>query len=120
MTSNYLLDEHLPTWWAKTIVQLQAGLTVWRVGVPGAPPLQSPDPVLLDWCEIHDFILVTQNRASMPGHLADHVAAGRHIPGILHLSPAMTIHEVAEELALIAGAGLPSEFQDQIRYLPIQ
>jgi hypothetical protein len=119
MTSKYLLDEHLPKWWAKTIAQLQPGLTVWRVGAPGAPPLQSPDPLLLDWCAKNDFILVTNNRSTMPGHLADQLAAGRHIPGIFQLDLSLTIHEVANELAVIAGAGFESEYQDQIRYLPI-
>ena len=50
-----------------------------------------------DWCEIHEFILVTNNRKSMPKHLADHLA----------------------ELILIAGASFPKEYQDRIEYLPL-
>lgn len=55
----------------------------------------------------------------MSAHLAEHLANGRHIPGILVISPHMTVGEMVEELLLIASATLADEFQDQIIYLPI-
>jgi hypothetical protein len=38
------------------------------------------DPEILLWCEAHRFILVTNNRRSMPRHLADHLAMGCQNP----------------------------------------
>jgi hypothetical protein len=37
------------------------------------------------------FALATYNRASMPIHLRDHLAAGRHIPGVFVLRRKMTV-----------------------------
>ena len=119
MTGRYLLDEHLPRWWPRAILLREPSLTVWRIGDLGAPPLGSPDPLILDWCEAHHFLLVTENRASMPGHLAAHIARGRHVPGILIIHRTIPIRVLADELALIAAAALPGDFDDQIHHLPL-
>ena len=79
----------------------------------------SPDPVILEWCETRGFLLITDNRSSMPGHLANHVSRGRHVPGILLVPRTIPIRLLADELALIAGAGLPGDFDDRIRNLPL-
>jgi hypothetical protein len=65
-------------------------------------------------------MLVTNNRRTMPRHLADHLAAGRHVPGIVMLDDDLGIGGNFDELLLIAGASLPDEFRDQIIYLPIR
>jgi hypothetical protein len=92
---------------------------VWRIGDPGAPLEGTPDPVILEWCEAGDFLLVTNNRHSMPGHLADHLAAGRHVPGILTVDPSIPTNDLADELALLAGAARDEEYRDQIRFVPV-
>jgi hypothetical protein len=118
MILGYLLDEHLPKWWRKAILKAEPGLRVWRVGDPQAPPLQSPDAVLLEWCEANGTILLTNNRGSMAGHLADHVAQGRRIQGIFIVDPTMSIIRLAADLALIAGASFEGEYLNQVQYLP--
>jgi hypothetical protein len=55
----------------------------------------------------------------MPRHLHDHLAAGRHVPGIFILNPNMNMGETIEELTLIWGASEPDEYADQLNYLPI-
>lgn len=55
----------------------------------------------------------------MPRHLTDYLAQGGHVPGILTLSPDMSMGEVIEQLLLIAGAAHADEYQDQIVYLPV-
>jgi hypothetical protein len=55
----------------------------------------------------------------MPGHLAMHNAQGRHVLGIFLIDPTLSIAELANDLALIEGASLPDEYQDQIRFLPL-
>src|SRR5207302_3414761 len=79
---RYLLDEHMPRALIQALRQRDPGLVAWRIGQPGAPGLETPDPDLLGWCEAHDFVLVTNNRATMPGYLAAHLAGGGHVPGI--------------------------------------
>jgi len=77
------------------------------------------DPEILCWCEENGFILVTNNRKSMPTHLAEHLSRERHIPGIITLNLEMGIGDTVEELILIAEVGNPEEYQDRIEYLPV-
>ena len=115
----FLLDQHLPVWWPATIMRLEPSVVVWRINDDVAPPEHSLDPVILDWCESQDANLLTNNRSTMPGHLADHIASGRHIPGIFIVEAQLDITILATSLAYIAGAMLPDEFQDQIVYPPL-
>ncbi len=76
-------------------------------------------PDLLLWCEAEHFALVTNNRATMPVHLREHLAGGRHMPGIFMLNPGMSIGQIIEELADIAGASWVEEYEDRISFLPV-
>jgi hypothetical protein len=116
---GFLLDQHLPKWWKASIARLQPTVTAWRINDGIAPPEHSHDTVLLDWCESYDANLLTNNRSTMPGHLADHVAAGRHVPGIFIVHAQLDITILANSLAYIAGVMFPDEFQDQIVYPPL-
>ena len=55
-----------------------------------------------------EFSLVTENRGSMPVHLQNHLAAGRHVPTIFILNDGMSIGQTAEELVLISIAVQPA------------
>lgn len=116
---RYLLDEHIPPRYRTQLLRTEPGLTVWAIGDPGAPPLGTPDRQILAWCETHDFLLITNNRKSMPQHLAEHLTHGRHVPGILVIDLEASIGQMLAELALIAGASQADEYQDMILYLPI-
>src|SRR5712692_5471310 len=104
MSWGFLLDENLPVWWRGAIRRLQPHLRVWRIDDPGAPLRQTPDPLILAWCEANDCLLLTNNRHSMPRHLAAHVAGGRHVPGLFIVDPAQDIKVVASDQILIEGA----------------
>lgn len=116
---QYLLDENLGFRLRRAIRQAAPQLTVWCVGDAGAPKLGAKDAEILIWCETPNFVLVTDNRRSMPVHLQDHLDAGGHIPGIFVLRPELSMGEIIDELLLIGEASLPNEYQDQIRYLPL-
>lgn len=88
------------------------------IGEWEAPPIGSPDPDLLAWAEEYQCILVTHNHATMPVHLREHLAAGRHVPGILVVKIRYPSWKLAEDLHLIWGASFPDEFRDQIVFWP--
>lgn len=94
-------------------------MRVRLIGEETTPVKGTPDPDILIWIEANDCILVTNNRASMPGHLADHLALGRHVPGIIQLPRRMNIRTILDDLWLIWAAVRPGEFQDQIIHLPL-
>jgi hypothetical protein len=76
MTICYLLDENMSPRWTRAIRLAHPDVDVLRVGAAGAPPLQTPHPEILLWCEQHERMLITIDQTSMAQHLADHHAAG--------------------------------------------
>ncbi|HAG80985.1 MAG TPA: hypothetical protein DCL61_07380 [Cyanobacteria bacterium UBA12227] len=119
MSLNYLLDENVDRLYQIELMRREPSLVVWRVGDPGAPTRSTLDPEILLWCEEYDFVLVTNNRTSMPPHLIDHINQGRHIPGIFILNPNLSIGGNIDELILIALASEEDEYQDRIVNLPL-
>jgi len=115
-----LIDENLSPVIALQLRRHEPEMRVLAVRQPDAPSGSTPDPQLLCWIEENDYLLVTNNRASMPGHLRDHLATGRHVPGILVVPFPLDIGALVEELILIWGASLLNEYQDQIVYLPLR
>jgi hypothetical protein len=116
---RYLLDENVDPLFRGELLKREPDLIVWRVGDPVAPPSGATDPEILQWCQENTFVLVTNNRKSMPQHLQDHLAKGQHVPGILELNPQMSIGDTIEELFLIWGASDADEYLDTLIYLPL-
>ncbi len=116
----FLLDEHVPPFIQAQLAQMEPDLRVYIIGEDVAPVRGTLDPDVLIWIEAHDCMLITNNRASMPGHLADHLALGRHVPGIVQLPRRMNIRAILDDLWLIWAAAHPDEFQDQIVHLPLR
>jgi hypothetical protein len=119
MQIKYLMDENLPPIYQIQLWRKEPDLVVWAIGDPNTPPKGTLDPEILIWYEKHNFILVTNNRSSMPVHLIDHLAQGQHIPGIFQINPSMSLGETIEELVLAALASLNDEYRDRISYLPL-
>ena len=119
MSLHFLIDENVDPLYKRQLLKRNSELRAYAVGDPGCPPRSTLDPEILFWCEEIGCLLVTNNRASMPVHLAAHLTKGQHVPGILILNERMSIGETIEELFLIAEEGLPSDYQDRITYLPI-
>jgi hypothetical protein len=113
------MDEHVTPQLQKALKQRADDIVVWRVGDPGAPPFGSSDPDILLWCEAHAFLLVTNNRHTMPVHLQVHLAAGHHIPGIFIIKTSTHLGQLIDELELIWATYLQDEYADTIRFLPI-
>lgn len=118
-TINYLFDEHVGHRLQRALRRRAAEVIVWHIGDPGVPSESTADPDILIWCEANGFLLVTNNRSSMPVHLRDHLEAGRHVPGIFILSDSMSLGQTAAELHLIWAASATEEYADQIRHLPV-
>ena len=119
-TIRCLLDENVDPLYRHELLQREPTMVVWRVGDIGTPPEATPDPDILVWCEKNNFILVTNNRRSMPPHLANHLAQGRHVPGIIVLNDKMSIGQTIEELWLIWIVSDDKEYHDQLAYLPLR
>ena len=119
MTLKYLIDENVDSVYPKQLRRRESELIVRVVGELDSPPLGTLDPEILIWCEMREFILVTNNRTSMPVHLANHVKQNHHIPGIFILNPNLSIGDNLVELIVIAKGSFDDDYQDQIIHLPL-
>ena len=117
---RYLIDENISGVYRTQLLYHEPSLTVLIVGDENAPARSTPDPEILHWCERNDFNLITNNRESMPQHLADHLAAGHHVPGIFTVNLKASMGLIIQELILIAGASHEDEFRDQIVYIRLK
>ncbi|MEO0455966.1 MAG: hypothetical protein AAF152_05190 [Cyanobacteria bacterium P01_A01_bin.114] len=113
------MDENVDTAYSKQLKNQLPEITILKVGDLDAPDRGTLDPDILIWCEAKSFILITNNRASMPGHLKDHLAQNRHIPGIITLGSRLTMGENLAELLLIAQVSFEDDYKDQIINLPL-
>jgi hypothetical protein len=123
MSLAFVLDEHHrgPLWQAVLRHNLRGGdflLDAVRVGDPIDLPLSVDDPTILAWAESERRILITEDRHTMLTHLQDHLAAGRHSPGILIPRTGQPMGALIECLILIAFAGQATEFANRVTYIP--
>jgi hypothetical protein len=122
MPLRFVLDENQrgPLWRA-VIRHNQAGaypLDVVRVGDPLDLPLASIDADILRWGEREERILVSFDKTTLAGHLANHLQAGHHSPGVFMLRPGSRVFEVVGHLALVAYASDGWEWRDRIEFIP--
>lgn len=114
MKPRFLLDQHLN----RAIQEQLPEIHVRLIGDEGVPPLGTSDPDILTWIEHNAYILVTNNRTTMPRHVTEHLQAGGHVPGILCFSQRTSIGTYIAELRRIWNAFDSAQYRDVIQYLP--
>jgi Domain of unknown function (DUF5615) len=118
MRPRFLLDENLSPDITDELKRLDASIEILRVGDAGVPPLSTLDPDILLWIEANNYILVTGNRTSMPGHLVDHFALGKSHPGILYIRPRTKLGQLIAALHLVWGASEMEEYYNKTDFIP--
>jgi hypothetical protein len=93
-------------------------LDVVQVGESGAPLRGTLDPDLLIAAEGFGRALLTGDRNSMWGHLANHFAAGHHTHGVFLMRNGFTLAVVLQEVLLIWAATEADEWIDVTIYIP--
>jgi hypothetical protein len=119
MKPRFLLDEHANRAIQRQLRRLDARIEVLAIGDLGAPPAGTSDPDVLGWLEENGYILVTENRSTIPVHLSDHFAAGQHVPGVFWIRPDVGIGRIIEELYLIWSISTAEEYQDRMLFIPL-
>jgi hypothetical protein len=119
MKIRYLVDENLSARAVATIQRHYPALDVLRVGDVGAPAFGTPDPELLRWLELHQRVLVTDNRKSMPGHSADHILAGGHHWGIFMVHKDAPLRTLADTLYVYWEVTDAEQWMDVTEWLPV-
>ena len=81
---------------------------------------QANDPTLLEWAAKQGRILLTHDIKTIPGYAYERIVAGLPMPGIIEVDQQFGIGKAIEDLALLIRAGEPSDFENQVRYLPLR
>lgn len=68
---RYLLDENVPHAIRDGLLRRRPEVEILAVGHEVAPPLSTPDSEILRWIEREEYILITENRRTMPQHLRE-------------------------------------------------
>ncbi|MGH2514746.1 MAG: DUF5615 family PIN-like protein [Ktedonobacterales bacterium] len=76
------------------------------------------DPEVLTRVSASGRVLVSHDYATMPGHLAEFLASGQHIAGVLLLHQTLPIAQAIEILLLVWEASEPDDWRDKLTYLP--
>jgi hypothetical protein len=115
---RFLFDEHIPHPLYLALRQREPFIEILCVGEPGAPPLRTLDPDLLVATDSLGRVLVSFDRKTMPGHLADHFRGGMHTGGVILLRNGYTLPEYVDEILLVWGATTAQEWVDLTVYIP--
>ncbi|HZU37929.1 MAG TPA: DUF5615 family PIN-like protein [Gemmataceae bacterium] len=116
---RFLIDESLRLSVVAALHRIEPTLDVHRIGQPGMPAFGSSDADVLGFCEASQRMLVSLDRASMPGEIAKHQAAGRHTWGVLLVTGRCSFRHLLDDLVLVWSASEAEEWQGAIHYLPI-
>jgi len=91
------------------IVRVQDG------GLSGAD-----DATVLEWAAQQGRVLFTHDVSTMTGLAYERVLSGKRMPGVFEVSRDVPVSLAIEDLVLIAECSLDSEWEGQVRYLPLR
>jgi hypothetical protein len=87
---------------------------VQDVGLVGAD-----DPTVLNWAAENNRIILTHDRATMPAHAFERLAAGLEMPGLFLVSDRLPTGQAIDEIVLMDSCTDQREWDRQVVYLPL-
>lgn len=118
MKVKFLLDENLSPRLKIATQRLNADIDILRIGDEGTPPFGTLDPDVLNFLGISQRLLITDNRTSMPEHLAEYWQANKIFFGLLWVRPGTPFRKIAEELILIWEITEADEWINVVDWIP--
>ncbi len=117
---RFLVDENLHRAIVAGVRRYDAAIDILHVGDASAPPIGALDPDILDYCAHTQRILVTDNRKSMPGHVATLQQAGQQHWGILKVRKGRKrdIGGIVDTLTLIWELEEAKDYLDKEEWIP--
>lgn len=115
---RFLIDENLSGDIVSGVLRRNQEVDILHVEETGGPGKGAEDPDVLAFCERERRALVTNNRKSMPRHIATFKAEGHHHWGIFEVRDPEAIGDIIEEILLVWAATNATEHIDQTRRIP--
>ena len=79
----------------------------------------TPDPIILEWADAQDRVLVTGDLNTMVGFAWGRVRSALPMQGVLALRENIGIGRVIDDILLVALCYAPEEIKDQVLFLPL-
>lgn len=86
---------------------------VQDIGLAGAH-----DAEVLQWAETQRRVLLTRDARTMPRYVSERLGRGEHVPGVFVLNDRAPIGVSIDHLVMVIECSEPSEWTDQVIYLP--
>jgi predicted nuclease of predicted toxin-antitoxin system len=80
---------------------------------------EATDPELLAWAASNGRIIVTHDHHTMPDHVADRIAAGEKVAGVVIVSRKLPFARVIDDLEIIVMCSSEDEWENVVRHLPL-
>jgi hypothetical protein len=77
------------------------------------------DPVILDWAERENRIVLTHDASTMPAHAYERLDAGLRLSGVCVVPKSLPIGQAIDEILLLAQCSLTEDWEGLVRYLPL-
>jgi hypothetical protein len=78
-----------------------------------------PDSRVLEWAAASGRVLLTHDVNTMTRHAIERIQRGEPTPGVIVAHQRLSIGAVLDDLVLVATYSDPSDWLDQIRFLPL-
>lgn len=80
----------------------------------------SDDPAILTWAAAHERIVLTHDRATMPGFALAQVDSGVRMAGVFIMNDRLPTGRAIEEILFLNDCSDPADWIGQVIYLPLQ
>jgi len=90
-------------------------IRVQDVGLSG-----TDDAAVLEWAALENRILITHDVSTITLHARKRIRGGKRMPGVFAVSRSVPVRTAIEDLLLLTECSLESEWEGQIRYLPLR
>ena len=77
------------------------------------------DRTVLEWTAQEELVLLTHDVTTITKYVYERVQTGQPMPGVFEISRHVPIGQVIEDILLLAECSLDSEWEGQVRYLPL-
>jgi hypothetical protein len=115
---RWLADENFNSDIVRALLRRRPELDLVRAQDVGLGGMD--DPQILAWAASEERIILTHDVSTMTAYAYARVVAGERMPGVFEVNRDIHIAIVIDEIILLSECSLDSEWEGQVRYLPLR
>jgi hypothetical protein len=115
---EFLADENFNNQIVRGVLRRNPDVDIVRVQDVGLS--EADDPTVLEWAAQQGRVVLTHDVATMTNFAYERVQTGLSMPGVFEVSRRVPVGLAIEEILLLAECSLESEWEGQVRFLPLR